>query len=141
MQKAKEKLKSGNVIFSIADITQPWPCPDQSADLVVCNLVLEHIEHLPFIFSEAWRCLVAGGIFFVCELHPFKQYQGARANFQNAQGSVEIPAFIHHIADFFGAAKGAGFTVKDFNEWWHPHDQNKPPRLVSFVFEKSVLDE
>ena len=37
----KAKAKSAhltNISFSIADITQPWPCPKRSANLVTCNL-------------------------------------------------------------------------------------------------------
>ena len=40
IEKAKAKLNLTNVTFEIADITRPWPCEDQSFDLVVCNLVL-----------------------------------------------------------------------------------------------------
>ncbi len=55
--KAKEKIQADNVTFSVADVTGEWPCADQSADLIVCNLVLEHVADLSFIFSEAFRCL------------------------------------------------------------------------------------
>lgn len=51
-------------------------------NLVICNLVLEHIENLSFIFSEASRVLIPDGHFFVCELHSFRQHQGTQANFQ-----------------------------------------------------------
>ncbi len=133
---AREKLKSSNVTFSVADITHPWHCDNSSVDLVICNLVLEHIEDLSFIFSEAFRVLVPGGHFFVSELHPFRQYQGTQANFQTPQGTTEIQAFVHHISDFLNAAKSSGFRLKAFKEWWHETDQNKPPRLVSFLFKK-----
>ena len=133
---AKEKLKSSNVTFSVADITHPWHCDNSSVDLIVCNLVLEHIEDLSFIFSEAFRVLIPGGHFFVSELHPFRQYQGTQANFQTSQGTTEIQAFVHHISDFLNAAKSSGFRLKTFKEWWHETDQNKPPRLVSFLFKK-----
>lgn len=136
IQRAKGKLGSGNVNFSISDITKPWACNDQSADLVVCNLVLEHVENLSLIFSEAFRCLVEGGKFFVCELHPFRQYQGTKANFQKEQENVEILAFVHHISDFFDTGRSYGLTVREFKEWWHTQDQNSVPRLVSFLFEK-----
>jgi ubiquinone/menaquinone biosynthesis C-methylase UbiE len=136
LKKAKEKLESSNVAFSLADITRQWPCADQSADLVVCNLVLEHIEDLSFIFSEAFRSLVEGGRFFICELHPFRQYQGIKARFQRDRGTSEIQAFVHHISDFLEAAERNGFTLKGCREWWHEEDQNKLPRLVSFMFEK-----
>lgn len=136
IQKAKVKLGSGNVNFAISDITKPWAYIDQSADLVVCNLVLEHVENLSLIFSEASRCLVEGGKFFVCELHPFRQYQGTKANFQKEQEKVEILAFVHHISDFFDTGRSYGLTVREFKEWWHTQDRNSVPRLVSFLFEK-----
>ena len=70
------------------------------------------------------------------ELHPFRQYQGTQANFQTAHRTIEIQAFVHHISDFLDAAESSGFRLKEFKEWWHETDQNKPPRLVSFIFEK-----
>ncbi len=134
--KAKEKTKADNVTFSVADITGEWPCFDQSADLIVCNLVLEHIADLSFIFSEAFRCLVGGGRFFISELHPFRQYQGTKANFQRNGETTEIQAFMHHISDFTEAAKENGLSLDALHEWWHQEDQGKPPRLVSFMFKK-----
>ncbi|MDE0014251.1 MAG: class I SAM-dependent methyltransferase [Candidatus Poribacteria bacterium] len=133
---ARKKLNFSNVTFSLADITHPWHCDNASIDLVVCNLVLEHIENISFIFSEACRVLGTGGHFFICELHPFRQYQGTQANFQTTHGTTEIQAFVHHISDFLDAAKSSGFRLKEFKEWWHETDQNKCPRLVSFMFKK-----
>lgn len=133
---AREKLNFSNVTFSLADITHPWHCDNASIDLVICNLVLEHIENISFIFSEACRVLGTGGHFFICELHPCRQYQGTQANFQTIRGTTEIQAFVHHISDFLDAAKSSGFRLKEFKEWWHETDQNKLPRLVSFMFEK-----
>jgi ubiquinone/menaquinone biosynthesis C-methylase UbiE len=134
--RAQAKLSLDNVTFTVADLTRSWPCDDQSVDLIACNLVLEHIADLPLIFAEAFRCLVACGRFFVCELHPFKQYLGTKAMFQRDQGGIEIPAFVHHISDFLDAAAETGLTLAQLKEWWHDEDQNKPPRLVSFMFEK-----
>jgi ubiquinone/menaquinone biosynthesis C-methylase UbiE len=134
--RARAKLLLENVDFELADITQPWPGADHSVDLVVCNLVLEHIRDLSFIFSEAARVLVKTGRLFISELHPFRQYQGTQANFQRNQETTQIPAFVHHLSDFTEAAAANGLTLVSVKEWWHPEDQNKPPRLVSFMFEK-----
>lgn len=136
INQAKAKQLRGNVTFSVADLTQPWPCADQSVALIVCNLVLEHIADLSFIFSEASRTLLSGGHFFVCELHPFKQYQGSQAHFQLGAERVSIPAFVHHISDYLSAAEAAGFTLTRLREWWHEEDRNTPPRLISFMFAK-----
>jgi ubiquinone/menaquinone biosynthesis C-methylase UbiE len=136
INRAKERLPLDHVTFAVADLTYSWPCDDQSVDLVGCNLVLEHIGDLSFIFSEAFRALVAGGNFFICELHPLRQYQGIKANFKRDQGTTEIPAFVHHISEFIHAAHSHGLAIESFNEWWHEDDQDKLPRLVSFLFKK-----
>ncbi|MCX5801256.1 MAG: class I SAM-dependent methyltransferase [Candidatus Eisenbacteria bacterium] len=135
IDRAKRKVQAENVTFAMADITTRWPCEDASADLVVCSLVLEHIENLSFIYSEAFRSLVAGGCFFVCELHPFRQYQGTKASFRRDGGTTEIQAFIHHISDFLNVAEASGLTLQSLKEWWHEEDQDKLPRLVSFMFQ------
>jgi len=136
IEKAREKVKAENVRFSIADLTQRWPCEDQAYDLVVCNLVLEHMEDLSFIFSEAFRVLEAGGRFLINELHPFLQYEGKKAVFVHGQGSTEIPAFVHHISDFTNAASSNGLSLVKLDERWHAEDGNKPPRIISLIFEK-----
>jgi malonyl-CoA O-methyltransferase len=136
IEKAREKVKAENVRFSIADLTQRWPCEDAAYDLIVCNLVLEHIEDLSFIFSEAFRVLEAQGRFLINELHPFRQYEGKKARFSSEAGVTEIPTFIHHISDFLNTAANHGLRLVKLNEWWHEADQNKPPRIVSLVFEK-----
>jgi malonyl-CoA O-methyltransferase len=136
IEKAREKVKAENVRFSMADLTQRWPCEDGGYDLIVCNLVLEHIEDLSFIFSEVFRVLVDGGKFFVNELHPFRQYEGTKARFNKEEDVTEIAAFVHHISDFMKAASNNDLMLAKLDERWHPEDQNKPPRIISFLFEK-----
>jgi malonyl-CoA O-methyltransferase len=136
IERAKQKVKAENVRFDMADLTQRWPCEDQAYDLVVCNLVLEHIEDLSHIFSEAFRVLGQGGKFFINELHPFRQYEGKKARFGIGEGVTEIPAFLHHISDFLNAASSGGLRLKKLDERWHMEDKNKPPRVLSLLFEK-----
>jgi malonyl-CoA O-methyltransferase len=136
LQQAKTKLTTDHVFFVRADLTKPWPAKSGSFELVVCNLVLEHIEDLNPIFNQVSQSLRAGGEFFVCELHPFWQYQGIQANFLTEQETIKIEAFVHHLSDFTEAARANGLSLKSLKEWWHEEDLNKPPRLVSFLFEK-----
>ena len=137
IEKAKEKVRGQNVRFSVADITSRWPSNDGEFDLVVCNLVLEHIADLTFIFSEAARVLQNKGSFFVNELHPFKQYEGSQARFYSGSETIEVDAFVHHISEFTNAAITNGLMLVKLNEYWHNDDQNKPPRLISFLFKKA----
>lgn len=138
IEKAKEKIQAGNIRFSMADLTKQWPCEDGAYDLITCSLVLEHIQHLPHIFSEAARTLKPNGRFFINELHPFKQYQGAQARFERSGEIIEVEAFVHHISDFMNAAMDNGLKLATLHEYWHESDQNKPPRLVSFIFEMAL---
>ena len=136
ISKAKEKIKADNVTFLAADIIKKWPDEIPSVDLVTCNLILEHIEDLDFIFNEASKKLQAGGNFYISELHPFRQYQGKKARFEREGETTHINAFIHNISDFLNAADKNNFKLLKLKEWWHKEDENKFPRLITFKFEK-----
>ena len=133
---ARAKTSHQNVTFKIADLTQSWPCADQSFDLITCNLVLEHIQDLSFVFAEAARVLANTGQFFISELHPFRQYQGAQAHFTREDQTTQIPAFVHHISEFLDAAEANHLSLLQMNEWWHEQDKGKLPRLITFMFRR-----
>ncbi|MDB5196414.1 MAG: class SAM-dependent methyltransferase, partial [Flaviaesturariibacter sp.] len=59
--KAAEKISGANVRFQQADITKPWGFGTDNYDLATCNLILEHIEDLAPVFSEAAKALKTGG--------------------------------------------------------------------------------
>lgn len=136
LEKAKEKVQAENVHFSLMDVTQRWDFENGSIDLVTCNLVLEPIENLSFVFGEAARVLQPNGYLFINELHPFRQYEGKKARFQRNEETVEVEAFMHHVSDFVHAAAESGLTLTKLNEYWHEADQNKLPRVLSLLFEK-----
>jgi malonyl-CoA O-methyltransferase len=118
------------------DIREPWYYDDGSFDLIVCNLVLEHIHDLSPVFSEAARTLRTSGRFFVNELHPFRQYDGKKARFYRNDEKIEVDAFIHHISDFLQMASNHDLALESLNEYWHETDQGKLPRVLSLIFER-----
>jgi ubiquinone/menaquinone biosynthesis C-methylase UbiE len=132
--KAEARGFADRASFAIVDVTQPWPLADGKFDLIVCNLVLEHVADLNFVFSEAARVLTVGGEFFLCELHPFRQYEGTVANFARQGETTAIAAFTHHISEFLGGAAENGFSLARFDERWHGDDAGRPPRLAAFLF-------
>lgn len=136
LARAKARALPG-VTFTIADLTAPWPRADASADLIVGNLVLEHLADLGHPFAEAARCLLPGGTLFISELHPTRQYLGTQANFAHGGEQIAVPAFVHHLSDFTRAATRAGLTLTALNEWWHDEDTGKPPRLVTMQWSRA----
>lgn len=134
--RAREKVRADHVHFSTMDISSPWKFENESFELIICNLVLEHVQDLKPIFSEAARTLRSNGTFFINELHPFRQYEGTRARFYRAEKKIEVQAFLHHISDFLKAAAASHLSLIDLDEYWHETDQNKSPRLLSLTFAK-----
>jgi ubiquinone/menaquinone biosynthesis C-methylase UbiE len=117
LAQARAKVTADHVRFARADLTQPWPCADATADLVAFHLVLEHLADLPPVFAEAARCLRPGGRVHLAELHPFRQYLGGKARYTDGDGSVrEVDAFVHHVSDFVQAASTAGLLLERLTE-------------------------
>jgi malonyl-CoA O-methyltransferase len=71
----------------------------------------------------------------VSELHPFRQYEGTQARFEDAMGNeVKVAAFTHHVSEFVEAGQRAGLCLVDLREWWHEEDSGRPPRLLTLEF-------
>jgi predicted TPR repeat methyltransferase len=134
MAKAKEKIRRPNVSFQQADITKPWNFIHDKADLVTCSLILEHIKDLRPVFQQVKDHLNEAGHFYVCELHPFKQYSGSKARFETAEGTKVLDCYTHHFSDYLGAASACGLSLVQLNEWFDEDDRPGVPRLASFLF-------
>jgi ubiquinone/menaquinone biosynthesis C-methylase UbiE len=136
---AKNKIKNADkndhkIVFKQADITKKWTFG--KANLITCNLILEHIENLDFTFQQAAKTLKKKGLFFICEYHSFRQYQGKGARFEKDGKELAVVYFVHHISDFCEAAKRNGFILNDLQEWFDENDRTQIPRLTSFLFQK-----
>ena len=133
---ARQKINDEQVKFQQADITKPWAFP--KATLVICSLVLEHIEDIGFIFEQAAKTLEPGGRFYICELHPYKQLEGSRAKFEHGGELIRLEYFIHHMSDFFQAALNNNLQCISLYEWFDDPSRASTPRLVSFLFQKKA---
>jgi ubiquinone/menaquinone biosynthesis C-methylase UbiE len=136
LSKAKSKISADHVKFIQADITQPWTFRTQRYDLVTFSLVLEHIEDLVPIFSEAAHALNDQGYVYVGELHPFKQYSGTKARFDTEEGRQIVDCFNHHVSDFVQAAKKSGLTLIELTEHFDDNNRNDIPRILTLVLRK-----
>jgi ubiquinone/menaquinone biosynthesis C-methylase UbiE len=131
---AQKKITDSRVEFKKADLTKDWDIENQFVDLVTSSLTLEHIEDLNHIFSQANQKLVENGIFFISELHPFKQYVGSKAKYETENGIEELKVYIHHISDYVDNAENNGFELLELKEWFDEKSKKVIPRLISFVF-------
>ncbi|MDQ2668633.1 MAG: methyltransferase domain-containing protein [Gemmatimonadota bacterium] len=135
---ARERVTAYNVEFVRHDLRSAWPLRDESADVVVGNLVLEHLENLPPIFAEAARVLTGGGQLFLSELHPFRQLRGGQAHFADPSSgeTVAVTAHRHSTSEYVNSTIAAGFTLIELGEWLEEDaSADTPPRLLSLLGE------
>lgn len=134
LEKAKAKFAEDKIEFRQPDLRERWNFSENSFDLIVCSLVLEHIENIDFVFSEARKVLRKGGQFYIGELHPFKQYSGSKARFETSAGVFELECFVHHVSDFIAAAKKNNFEIEELKEWFDDDSKAEIPRLLTMIF-------
>ncbi|RYZ38842.1 MAG: class I SAM-dependent methyltransferase [Sphingobacteriales bacterium] len=136
LARAREKITDPKVRFIVADIIQEWDFATVSYDLVTFSLVLEHVEFLQPVLKKTFQALEPGGVCYIGELHPFKQYTGTRARFDTETGRQVVDCFNHHVSDFTGAAIDAGFQVTDLKEYFDTADHNEIPRILVITAKK-----
>lgn len=136
MDLARQKINSSNAQFIKADISFPWNFAAYTYDLLTCSLVLEHISDLDHIFKQAANVMQKESLFYIGELHPFKQYSGSKARFEQNGETVAVTCYTHHISEFMNAAKQYGFSCEELKEYFD--EENKEvPRIIAFLFRKN----
>lgn len=133
---AQNKISNENVNFLKVDVNEEWPFTDETFDLVVCSLVLEHVEKLDRIFKLIAKHLTENGTLYIGELHPFKQYSGSKASFENENGKQIVTCFTHHISEFTGLAKTNGLNIAEIKEYFDDGDATSIPRILTLKFMK-----
>ena len=143
---AKKKLEKclDNVKFLEMDISMKWNnIPDSSVDLVLFNLVLEHISDLSHAFSEAYRVLRNEGMMFFSEYHP-KRYVNGGAQFVDEKKRVNlVGSFLTRTKkDFIDSVEKSGFMKISVSSWFDFNKngkENSIPRLLTVLAKKKSV--
>jgi malonyl-CoA O-methyltransferase len=119
MAVARRKVQTPNITWAQCDLNRPWPLSANTADLVIFNLVLEHIQHLEPIFAQAARVLHPGGQMLLSEFHPIRLTDGKGAQITAEDGRILefIGSFRHTAQEFETAAHSLGLHLLQSQEW------------------------
>ena len=135
---AEKKINDERFEYKKADINNKWGIINKNFDLITSSLTLEHIRNLNHIFTQAHTQLKDNGLFFLSELHPFKQYTGTKAQYETINGTEELEVYTHHTSEYIECAKKNGFKLIEINKWFDDVAKKAIPRLTSIVFKKSL---
>lgn len=114
-RRATAILRSGAAEFQQHSLPDPFPFGDESFDLVVMGLVIEHVADLGAVLQESHRVLKPGGRCLVSALHPERTAAGQRARFIDPSTGLRTPiATIHRTeVEYLALARSAGFTAEE----------------------------
>jgi malonyl-CoA O-methyltransferase len=142
MAVARRKVQAGNVGWARCDLNRPWPLVGESADLVMFNLVLEHVQRLEPVFAQAARVLRVGGAMVLSEFHAVRlaeslmgpSMKGAQITGEAGEVLEFVGSFRHTAEEFEQAAGAVGLRLVESREWWEEGDER--PLLLTMRFEK-----
>ena len=90
LEVARRKYSASGIIFERADLQKPLAFPDKAFDLVLCTLVIEHIQFLPPTLREMGRICRTKGQIIISDLHPAMKLKDAQAHFTDPMTGIEI---------------------------------------------------
>jgi ubiquinone/menaquinone biosynthesis C-methylase UbiE len=110
---AREKAnRSGlEIDFHQASLESPLPFNDEAFDLVLCSLVLTHIQNLANVVKELYRVCSEGGYILITDFHPDSLAQGWRTVFSMDGITYQLPNMKYTREDYLEAINDAGFTL------------------------------
>ncbi len=110
---ARRRVPDGE--FGVGELHQ-LPLPDDSVDVIVCALALEHVPLQP-VFAEFGRVLRPGGDLVISDLH---HEQVTRGSVMSARGPAGQPwiadTYRHPLGDYLRAALSHGLQVRGCEE-------------------------
>jgi SAM-dependent methyltransferase len=110
---ARRRVPDGE--FHVGELDR-LPLPDDSVDIIVCALALEHVPLQP-VFAEFARVLRPGGDLVISDLH---YEQVTRGSVISALGPAGEPCiattYRHPLGDYLRAALSLGFQVRGCEE-------------------------
>jgi malonyl-CoA O-methyltransferase len=144
LQVARHRVRSPRVQFLLHDVQQPWPLADACADIVLFNLILEHIESLEPVFCHAARVMRPGARLLISEFHPDRVLEGKGARIDQGEEPGEfVGTFLHLFEEYVAAGSAAGLSLESTAEWTEelfvdgaPDADGLQPLILSLCFAK-----
>jgi ubiquinone/menaquinone biosynthesis C-methylase UbiE len=110
LEVARKKLKDFKVEFIEGDF-MTLDLKENSFDVVILSLVLEHIHDLKSFFLRLSKVMKPKGEVFISEIHPLRSKDGNLAHFKVGEGEVWLDSAKHTERDFEDSLKGTNLKI------------------------------
>ena len=118
LARARQKLQGQPAVHLVrCDVTRAWPLRGVLADLVLINLVLEHVAALGPVFAQAARILHPGGELLISEFNPARIEAGQGARIEGEDGVEWVGSYAHAPEAYREAGEAAGLAVLEMAAW------------------------
>jgi ubiquinone/menaquinone biosynthesis C-methylase UbiE len=119
--------------FRIAELDR-LPLPDDSVDVIVCALALEHVASLDPVLAEFARVLRPGGDLVISDVHHELITRGSVMTARGPAGEPLIaPAYRHQLGDYLRAALSIGLQVRRCEEPRATPTAEQPPEPAAEI--------
>lgn len=121
LHQATDKTSTETPTFLHLASAEFLPFRDESFDLVISTLVLDHIPNLQGAIAEMCRALRSGGTLIVSSFHPFGKLLSWKRSFQAEVTSGQKTWFsaryyLHLHSDYFNALAAARMEILQMQE-------------------------
>jgi len=99
-----------------------FECADLSAvnlekvDVVICGLVLGHIDVLEPALKNLLNALRPGGHIILTDFHPYQTSMKAKRTFKHDARTFEVKHTLHTLDEYFSILKSSNIEIKQFKE-------------------------
>lgn len=97
----------------------------EPVDIIICALVIGHIQNISTLFSNFSALLKSGGYLVLTDFHPILTQQHAKRTFKNSQTQqiIEIKHYLHTLEEIKKLLESSGFRIERIQE---PQWNNTP---------------
>lgn len=107
------KKNCGHAKFECADLSN---VSLEKYDVVICGLVLGHIQQLEPVLSKLTTSLNSRGHLILTDFHPYQTVNNAKRTFRHWWRTFEVKHSLHTLEEYFRHLKGHSINVVQFQE-------------------------
>ncbi len=122
-----------------ADLQAEFPYRESRFSAVLCALIGEHLDNLPFTLSQIWKVLEPGGTLVFSVYHPDLAEAGKEANFELGETEYRLGAIRYTTAGYLEMATAAGLREIQIFEYKGDEELIAQIPKAADLFNKPVI--